>query len=300
MVVPRASGNIRSYRIPVGAVYGALLLLLVGTFSTGTAILRSAELASARSEVSRLSEENSTLSGKMDEMLGTLSGLSLQLAELTSFEEKIRAVADLEPTDEDVRRVGVGGPSIGSRVDLLTRGEAGPAGILAREARLDAEILTRQTRLLHESLSEVLDALESRRDRLARMPSIAPVEGACQTAGFGYRTDPFTGRQAMHQGLDLSTRRGEPIVATASGKVVATGTSGDLGLIVEIDHGNGIVTVYGHTQRVFVRAGQHVVRGQVIATVGSSGRSTNPHLHYEVRQNDRSVNPRRFILESDF
>ena len=104
----------------------------------------------------------------------------------------------------------------------------------------------------------------------------------------------------MHQGLDLSTRRGEPIVATASGRVVSTGTSGDLGLVVEIDHGNGIVTVYGHTQRAFVRPGQEVVRGQVIAAVGSSGRSTNPHLHYEVRVDDRSVNPRRYVLESDF
>ena len=103
---------------PVGFIYGALFLLLIGTFTTGTAILRSAELAHARGEVARLAGENTELSGRVEEMQGTLSGLTVQLAELTSFEEKIRAVADLDPIDEDVRRVGVGGPAVSGRASI--------------------------------------------------------------------------------------------------------------------------------------------------------------------------------------
>jgi murein DD-endopeptidase MepM/ murein hydrolase activator NlpD len=298
VVVPRASENIRSYRIPVGLIYGALLLILVGTFVSGNAVLRAAELSRARGEVVRLSAENMKLAGRLGETESTLNDLSTQLAALNSFEEKIRLVADLEPTDDDVRRVGVGGPAIGSRVDLVEfRGET-PEGLRSDKARTDAETLTRQTRLLRESFSEVLTTLTNRREELGRIPSILPVENAYVTGGYGYRSDPFTGRQAMHQGLDISARRGEPVVAAANGRVVSTGMSGDLGLVVEIDHGNGVLTRYGHTERIFVRKGQEVARGQVIAAVGSSGRSTNPHLHYEVRVNDRNVNPSRYILRT--
>jgi len=298
VVVPRASENIRSYRVPVGIVYGALLTLLIGTFVTGHSVLRAAELKAARSEIARLAEQNGELTGRIGTMEGTLNGLSIELAALNTFEEKIRVVADLDPIDEDVRRVGVGGPAVGSRVDLLALPERTPEGLRSDRVRTDAETLERQTRLLRESFSEVLSTLSAKKDELARLPSIPPVENGFLTAGFGYRTDPFTGRQAMHQGLDLSAPRGEPILAVADGRVVSTGKSGDLGLTVEIDHGNGILTRYGHTDRVFVRSGQTVSRGQVIAAVGSSGRSTNPHVHYEVRVNDRNVNPSRYVLPS--
>ncbi len=298
VVIPKASANVRSYRIPVGAIYGALLAVLFGVFVTGNAVLRTAALAEAREDVARLSGENRDLTERVAEMRGTLSGLSIELAQLSSFEERIRAVADLDPIDDDVRMVGVGGPAVGSERNLLGFDGEGPEGLLARGPRTDAETLSRQTRLLRESFTEVLDALSTRRDEIARIPSILPVENSALTAGFGFRADPFTGRRTMHHGLDLSTRRGEPIVATADGTVRFTGTSGDLGLIVEIDHGNGIVTRYGHNSRVFVGKGQDVVRGQVIAAVGSSGRSTNPHVHYEVRVSDRCVNPLRYVVSS--
>jgi len=298
VVIPKASGNVRSYRIPVGAVYGALLSVLLGVFVTGNAVLRTAELARTRAESARLAAENGNLNERVEEMRETLSGLSVELAQLSSFEERIRAVADLDPIDDDVRMVGVGGPAIGSERNLLGFEGETPEELLARGPRTDAETLSRQTRLLRESFTEVLDALSARRDEIARIPSILPVDNGTLTAGFGFRADPFTGRRTMHFGLDLSTRRGEPIVATADGTVRFTGTSGDLGLIVEIDHGNGILTRYGHNSRVFVGKGQEVVRGQVIAAVGSSGRSTNPHVHYEVRLNDRCVNPFRYVISS--
>jgi murein DD-endopeptidase MepM/ murein hydrolase activator NlpD len=206
-------------------------------------------------------------------------------------------LANLEPTDEDVLQVGIGGPTIGGRADLLARPTVLPEGPRQVDAaREDLETLSRQARLLEESFSEVLDALKSRKQELAHVPSIMPVENCWITTRFGYRSDPFTGKRVMHYGVDLSARRGEPVVAAADGKVTFARKFGYLGLTVEIDHGNGIKTRYGHSHRIFVKQGQEVVRGQVIAAVGSSGRSTGPHLHYEVRLNDRSVDPAAYMI----
>lgn len=104
----------------------------------------------------------------------------------------------------------------------------------------------------------------------------------------------------MHYGLDISARRGEPIVATAGGIVKYSGRKGNLGNTVEIDHGNNLTTRYSHANRLFVTRGQKVVRGQVIGAVGMSGRATAPHLHYEVRLDDRCVNPMQYIISSEF
>lgn len=299
MVVPHAGKEIRSYRIPVGAVYGALLAALLGTFTTGNALLRTAELAGAKGEVGRLQEENSYLAGELDEVRRNLDGLSGEMETLVAFEERIRAVADLDPIDDDVRRVGVGGPVIGQRTDLIAFRDGSPEEAIHLDLVVgDASTLSRQARLLEESFSQVLETLEERKEELARTPSIRPVENCWTTAGYGYRTDPFTGRKTMHYGIDFSARRGEPVMATAGGKVIFTGRKSHLGNTVEIDHGNGVVTRYGHNHRIFVKKGQEVVRGQVIAAVGSSGRSTNPHLHYEVRVDRRSVNPGKYIVSS--
>lgn len=302
MVVPHASKNIRSYRIPIGLVYGALLAALLGTATTGNALLRTAELSRAKSDVLRLSEENVALSGELDHVRHRLDGLTDDMEALVAFEGRIRTVADLDPTDEDVRMVGVGGPEIGApaiagRADLLAFREGSPD-----EARrldrldLDASTLSRQARLLRESFFEVLQTLEGRKEELDRTPSIIPVENCWVTTGFGYRDDPFTGHRAMHYGVDLSARRGEPVMATAAGRVTFTGRKGHLGNMVEIDHGGGVITRYGHNDRIFVKKGQQVVRGQVIAAVGSSGRSTNPHLHYEVHVDGRSVDPLTYVI----
>ena len=298
MVVPHAEKNIRSYRIPVGLVYGLLLLALFGTFATGNALLRTADLARARGEVTRLSGENLMLAGELGHVQDRLTSLTDEMSGLVAFEEQIRTVADLNPIDEDVRQVGIGGPLVGARANLLGGESRVPESAQgAAETGDEAARLQRQVRLLRESFSEVLETLSDRKEDLGRTPSILPVENCWQTTGFGYRSDPFTGVKTMHYGVDLSARRGEPIMSTADGKVSFAGRRRHLGLVVEIDHGNGVVTRYGHNHRVFVKKGQEVVRGQVIAAVGSSGRSTNPHLHYEVRVNNRAVDPRRYILQ---
>ena len=125
--------------------------------------------------------------------------------------------------------------------------------------------------------------------------SLPPVADIWYSSSFGYRIDPFTGQNAFHEGVDFPADAGTPVVAAASGKVVFAGEQPQYGKMVEIDHGNGLVTRYAHASQLNVRDGDLVLRGQRVATVGSTGRSTGPHLHFEVRLNGVPQNPARFL-----
>jgi murein DD-endopeptidase MepM/ murein hydrolase activator NlpD len=133
------------------------------------------------------------------------------------------------------------------------------------------------------------------------VPSEKPVRTAAFTSGYGVRSDPFRGAAAMHAGIDLAGPIGTPIYATADGVVSAAGyNNGGYGNLVKIDHGRGIETRYGHLSAIMVSPGQHIVRGQQIARMGSTGRSTGSHLHYEVRIDGRAVNPIPFMKSTDY
>ena len=174
----------------------------------------------------------------------------------------------------------------------------------AGPATTSAEILsalTEQIGQLHalgERQADVLTLIEShlfekRLDALL-MPSTQPVDGPIGS-GFGFRSDPFTGRPALHTGLDFPADPGTAIVAAAGGVVLSAGPHPQYGLLVELDHGNGLVTRYAHTSRMLVKQGDLVKRGQRIAEVGNTGRSTGPHLHFEVLVDGVQQNPTRFL-----
>ena len=146
-------------------------------------------------------------------------------------------------------------------------------------------------RRLGASLAQ-MNALEQ---GLAGIPQVSPANGDFISSSFGYRSDPFTGEGAFHAGLDFPGTVGAPIYAAANGKVVFAGVRQGYGRCIEIDHGNGLVTRYAHMSRLGAQVGQKVDAGRVIGAIGSSGRSTGPHLHFEVRIHDRPVNPRPFL-----
>jgi murein DD-endopeptidase MepM/ murein hydrolase activator NlpD len=127
------------------------------------------------------------------------------------------------------------------------------------------------------------------------LPTLPPIENVNYTSNFGYRLDPFTGHQTFHEGVDFAADSGTPINAAASGKVITAETHPAYGKTIDIDHGNGLVTRYAHASELLVKEGDLVVRGQRVAKVGSTGRSTGPHLHFEVRLNGAPQNPGRFL-----
>ena len=132
------------------------------------------------------------------------------------------------------------------------------------------------------------------------IPSVQPVQKLLFTSNFGIRSDPFRGTAAMHAGVDIPGPTGTPIYATADGMVSHAARQGGYGNMVEINHGKGIATRYGHLSKILVADGAHVTRGQLIALMGSTGRSTGPHLHYEVRIDGHAVNPIPFLTTADY
>ena len=144
-------------------------------------------------------------------------------------------------------------------------------------------------------LGEALNQLEELKRKVRRIPVAHPIPGAQVTSSFGMRRDPLLGRTAYHAGMDFRASPGSPVRAAAAGIVVEAGWTGGYGRMVEIDHGNGIRTRYAHLSRVLVRAGDRIDNGGIIGRVGSSGRSTGPHLHYEVRRKNSPINPQKLI-----
>lgn len=160
--------------------------------------------------------------------------------------------------------------------------------------RIDGAI--KETQLREQSVIELWETLSEKQNLLAATPSIKPSKGWF-TSGFGYRISPFTGKPAMHNGLDIAASPGSPVYAPADGIVSFAGYDEGYGKLVSIDHGYGVVTRYGHNSQIYVQVGQKVNRWDIIAAVGNTGRSTGPHCHYEVRVNNVPVNPINFILD---
>ncbi len=248
----------------------------------------------------------------------TLAGVEAKLSELRELERKIRIIANLPgaagaggadvvelgpagqlpapqggeewtPTDDILNESGadrqgppeLGGVSPAERAQVLT-GTAAQLGSLAG------------TQLT--SLAGLIEQLESKRDRLESSPSIWPAKGWL-TSRFGMRVSPFTGRPQFHAGLDIAGAPGTEVVAPAKGVVTFAGKRGPLGKALIIDHGHGVRTTYGHNQELLVSRGAQVERGQPIALLGSSGRSTGPHLHYVVEVEGKAKNPLDYIFD---
>jgi murein DD-endopeptidase MepM/ murein hydrolase activator NlpD len=200
---------------------------------------------------------------------------------VTSRTKKITAalkrIDQSVPSDRANEDDGVGGPFVG--IDE----NADPETFRANVALIKTEI----------------DRLDNVRRFAEALPLAAPLPGAVVTSPFGTRIDPFLGEPAMHTGVDFRARRGLAIPATAAGKVVSAGRNGGYGNMVEIDHGNGVSTRYAHLSKIEVKVGQVVGKGTIVGKAGSTGRSTAPHLHYEVRVEGKPLNPLTYIAAGD-
>ena len=219
--------------------------------------------------------------------------ISNQLAALGRLDRKLRVITNLDPSDP-LPLPGIGGIEGG----LL---EAHQLTGLTRERRHQRMMeglgrLSEAASSEEKSLVSLIEHLEDQTAQLIRTPSIAPTKGWV-TSAFGYRTSPFTGNREFHRGVDIAARKGTPIIAPADSQVRFAGQRRHLGNTIVLRHGYGVDTVYGHLSEIVVKRGQKVKRGETIALMGTTGRSTGPHLHYQVEVNGVPVNPRNYILD---
>ncbi|MFO0596917.1 MAG: M23 family metallopeptidase [Myxococcaceae bacterium] len=241
-----------------------------------------------------LRDENLKLKSELAVIREQLQHVGQTLERVERFDQKLRAITLLSDPQRNLAM----GPTVqqpltgdGENGFVRSKNADGPQVLGSQLEKLSAEA-TRQ----EQSLQELQAYFQDQKSMLASVPSVWPTRGWV-TSDFGSRLDPYTSERVMHAGLDIAGPHGKEVVAPADGTVVFAGLEGGYGNVLVIDHGYGIKTRYGHLASLNVKAGERVKRGDVIAALGNTGRSTGPHLHYEVRVNGIAQNPRKFILD---
>lgn len=271
-----------------------------GTFSSMVLVLTGILLFSGSASVraSSLAKENSLLAQELERFRSRVDGLEEVITHLTEQDSRIRQLAGLDAMDAEILEVGIGGPGMTTPDSRPLWPVDSALGEAAFTVEYDLSALERRANLLSASLAEASDSLSAHRDLLLTTPSIFPVAGVLSSRFTTSRFHPIHHRALPHEGIDISAPQGTPILAAANGTVTFAGWNGGFGNLVEVDHGNGYVTRYGHASKILVRRGQKVTRGEVVAHVGSTGISNAPHLHYEVRVGGAAVNPMNFVIRS--
>ncbi len=223
-----------------------------------------------------------------------INELKSSLLELNDFENKIRIMANLEHKGDQASLFSVGG-SVPEDLDPSIPLEE-EHDRLMRQMHTEIRQVNQASAVQKTSFETLLTSLKDKRNVLAATPSLRPASGWI-SSDFGYRISPFTNRREFHRGLDIANREGTPIIATADGLVTFAENKWLIGNMVSIDHGYGISTIYGHLSKLLKKKGDRVKRGETIALMGTTGRSTGPHLHYEVRLNGVQTNPKHYILD---
>jgi len=247
---------------------------------------------------SRLQKENRFLEGTIVGLNGQVTDLRTEIDGVREVQNMMAAAINLPQVDDETFAAGIGGRGHLDYAAVEVPGAAVDAGRQFGEMSMDLDQMLRQARIQRQGYLAMLDTLSARDAVRRHIPSIRPTDIGWMSSRFGFRTDPFTGNQTFHRGLDFSVPLGTEVRVTGDGTVLAVQQQRGFGRVVKIDHGQGVVTVYAHLDQALVKKGDRVSRGDIIAKSGNSGRSSAPHLHYEIRIGGRPVNPRSYILDS--
>jgi len=288
IIVPSASSGLHKFHVPLWALYSISVLGLAIFFTAVGLGFNYARMALQTADYDQLVAENKDLKVENRNLEVSTRQLNTRIQRLDELTVQIQ---DMMRTDTWNQRLGLlESVGLGGTLD-----EVPTATMIASLDIRDNIVLARDHALALEGQLRFVESLAQRRNsQLNITPSLWPVAGPIRS-GYGRRRDPFTGETEIHQGLDIGALYGSAIRAPANGRVVFAARQSAYGNLVVVDHGNGITTRYGHLSRFEARVGNQLRKGDLIGYVGSSGRSTGPHLHYEVRLNDRTVNPRNYL-----
>ncbi len=283
--------------LSLGAGFLVLVLLAAMAFSWLTVrfrlpLVQDLVLAVQRQENLKTQE---FMRENLNVMAGRLGEMQAQLLHLDSMGERLSVLAGMKPADKgQLLPVAKGGGQGGPLLPTSIRGTPFQSSDeLRQELDRMASVVDQRVDFMRALESQLMD----QRIKKVLLPTTLPIQGAGIGSGFGVRSDPIAGVNAMHEGVDFSAEVGTPVVSAAGGVVVEGSMHPQYGNLIEIDHGNGFSTRYAHLSKINVRVGQLVKRGQLIAATGNTGRSTGPHLHFEVRFQGVAQNPARFLQQ---
>ncbi len=286
MIIPQKGGRIVKFEISAFLLKMVLLSIVLLVIASSGIFIDYTLIKGKSRNMREL--QNSVMLQKISiqKINNMMQSRQKDLVDLEKFDRKLRLISGLQESATRIRYIGNGNGFNDTRNQQTLDSRV----LLMRLQKLDLD-----TKLREISFFQLGAYLQEQKDKLARTPSIAPTTGHIASR-FGKRRDPFTGKTRFHWGFDIANREYTPIYAPADGIVDNTKIEGNLGLFLVIDHGYNIVTRYGHLAKFEVKAGRKVKRGDLIARVGNTGRSTAPHLHYEVLINDQYVDPEKFIF----
>jgi len=246
--------------------------------------------------VSKHIKNNHNLNAMILDQEKKIEFLKHEIDNIYKEDEKLRKLIKLPSIDKDIRKLGVGGNESKDKYNEVNYLIPGSFNLDA--INNDIEYLMRSINLEKLSFSTIEKNIISNKDKILKYPAIYPVEVSDRkfSSRYGYRIDPFSKKKKFHDGDDFSTKIGVDVFATADGIVQTSRYNGSFGNYIEIDHGNGYITAYGHLSKRAVKKGQKIDRGDFIGKVGNTGKSTAPHLHYEIRLNDKHVNPNKYYF----
>ena len=289
IIIPHSKGSSKNITISettAKVILGIFIALFV------TSIVFIADYSSmnvVRQRNKRLANENLEYKQTIAKYVESTDNLKKTVENFENYALKLNVMAGLKSPDA-LKEVGVGGGS------FSYDGNSNSSDTSQNLSLNNLTSISHKAESIENNLNTLVNFFEEQSIRLLSTPSIAPTRGYI-SSGFRKRTDPFTGKWVMHWGMDIATQPGNPIYATADGIVLSTTSDKLGGETVRISHNFGYQTIYCHLSIFKVKAGQKVRRGDVIGLVGSSGRARGPHVHYEVRINNKPVNPRRYILD---
>jgi murein DD-endopeptidase MepM/ murein hydrolase activator NlpD len=289
-------GEVKTRKISSRLIRFLMLTVACYVIVSGAGFYYLNNLYKERGVFSEYKKENDELKNQIAGYEAQLIEINEKVANVMELENKVRALASYGNVAENDKQLAVGGKEVDVLQDLSKVSER-------KDKRFFEELNSTLTNLGTEiekrsvSLSELADFLEEQKLMLSSTPSIWPVKGWI-SSGFGYRISPFTGRRVFHEGLDIATKYNVPVRSAAKGIVIFSGRKAGYGKTVIVDHGYGYITKYGHNNKLTVKTGDKVNKGDQIALVGSTGRSTGPHVHDEVLVNGIPVNPLKFIVGS--
>jgi murein DD-endopeptidase MepM/ murein hydrolase activator NlpD len=249
-------------------------------------------LTGTANTVSALKSENKLLSQKLEEIVGKYDNINRQVDSLAKIDYQLRLASNLNPISEEERLLGIGGGSFDNSIDYLSDN----AGKQLKKALSFVDQLSRKIEFEKSNYSKISEKLKENKKLFASIPAIKPAAGLALN-DFGMRLHPILKIRRMHAGIDILANWRTPVYVTGDGKVQSVGYRGGYGLTVQVNHGFGYTTLYTHLSKALVKKGQKVKRGDLIAKSGSSGLSTGPHLHYEVRYNGKALNPIGFFFD---
>jgi murein DD-endopeptidase MepM/ murein hydrolase activator NlpD len=284
LLIPEGSHKVRRFMIGRKWLYSVATILSVILLLGSFLLLDYFHTNVDRSELKRLRVQNQLQQNELREFANRLEDVRKEMVILAQNDAKMRALAQIShPTSppENIQ-VGIGGP-------VESAPDSDMSNLQQQIDQIRASIDLRR-----ESQEEVRGFLTEQSSLLSSKPNGWPARGWL-TSNFGIRNSPFTGKRTMHEGIDIATRIGTPVYATAAGIVSRAQTENGYGKLVVIDHGYGYKTFYGHNSKLMVKVGQRVKRGDLVAASGNTGTSTGAHVHYEVRLNGVPLNPRKFI-----